>query len=124
MSDLPSEARDWRLYIQEMIKCGERALSYVQGLDIDSFISDSRTYDATLRNIELIGEFATRVPDNVQEAHPEIQWRSIIGARQHMAHGSLTLDNDIVWDIVQNDIPSLLRQLRNLLDLVEHEEKH
>ena len=116
MSEPTGEARDWRVYVQEMIECGEKALSYTQGFDLETFLSDSRTYDATLRNIELIGEFATRVPDKVQEAHPEIEWRGIIGARQHMAHGSLTLDIDIVWDIVQNDIPSLLRQLRSLLE--------
>ena len=118
MSDPCDGARNWRLYIQYMIECGEKALSYVQELDQDAFIADDRTYDATLRNIELIGEHATHVPDYIREAHPEIKWRSIIGARQHMAHASIAVDNDVVWDIFQTDIPDLLPKLRHLLGSV------
>ena len=79
MSDHREETRDWRLYIQDMIEFGERVLWYVQGLDQQGFIADMRTYDATLRNIELIGEAATQVPVNVRAAHPEIEWRRIVG---------------------------------------------
>ena len=117
MSDPREGARNWRLYVQYMIECGEKALSYVQGLDHATFIADHRTYDATLRNIELIGEHATHVPEDIREAHPEIEWRRMIGTRQHMAH-SISIDNDVVWDIVQTDIPDLLPKLQHLLDSV------
>ena len=116
MSGPRSEPRSWRLYIQDMIDFCERVLSYTQGLDQDTFVADRRTYDATLRNIELIGESATHVPDNVREAHPEIAWRDIIGARNRVAHGYLGIDDDVVWDIIQSDVPNLLPKLRNLLD--------
>ena len=116
MSDPGGETRNWRMYIQDMIEYGERVLSYTQGLDRDTFLADLRTYDATLRNIELIGESATHVPDDVREAHPEIAWRSIIGARNRVAHAYLGIDDDVVWDIVQASIPTLLSQLRNLLE--------
>ena len=121
MSDTGSEARNWRLYVQDMIEFAERALSYTQGLDQETFVADIRTYDATLRNIELIGESATHVPDFVRDAHPEIEWRSIIGARQHIAHGSIAIDDDVVWDIVQTDISDLLSKLRDLLDSASQE---
>ena len=116
MSDQGSETRDWRMYIQDMIEFAERVSSYTRGLDKDTFMADRRTYDATLRNIELVGESATHVPDRVRESHPEIAWRSIIGARNRVIHGYLGIDDDVVWDIVQSDIPSLLSSLRNLLD--------
>ena len=90
-------------------------MCYAVGLDRDAFVADGRTYDAIMRNIELIGESATRIPDDVREAHPEIEWRSIIGTRQHIIHASLVIDNDVVWDIVQTDIPDLLPNLRRLL---------
>ena len=121
MCDPRGQGRNWRLYIQDMIEFAERVLSYTQGLDQDTFIADRRTYDATLRNIELIGESATHVPDNVSGSHPEIAWRSLIGARNRVAHGYLGIDDDVVWDIVQTDIPNLLSKLRDLLDSAGHE---
>ena len=116
MSEGGGAARNWRLYVRDMIECGERVLSYTAGLDQDTFLADRRTYDATMRNIELIGEAATHVPDATREAHPEIEWRSIIGARHRVAHTYLGIDDDVIWDIVQTDIPDLLPKLRRLLD--------
>lgn len=116
MSDAIHEGRGWRFYIQDMIEFSEKVLSYTDGMDQDAFIADRRTYDATLRNLKLIGEAATHIPDAVRQAHPNIQWRSIIGTRNHLAHGYLGIDDDTIWDIIQTDIPNLLPALRNLLD--------
>ena len=116
MSDHCEEVRDWRLYVQDMIEFGERVLSYTQGLDQEAFTADMRTYDAALCNIELIGEAATHVFVHVREAHPEIEWRRIVGTRNRVAHGYLGIDNDVVWDVIQTDIPDLLPKLRRLLD--------
>ena len=116
MSDDRGGTRPWRLYIQDMIDFAERVLSYTKGMDQDAFIADRRTYDATLRNIELIGVAALHVPGHVREAHPEIEWRSIVGARNRLAHAYLGIDDDVVWDIIQSDVPNLLPKLRRLLD--------
>ena len=118
MSDGPGGTRPWRLYIQDMIEFGEWVLSYTDGMDQAAFIADRRSYDATLRNIELIGEAATHVPGQVRKAQSDIEWRSIVGARNRLAHGYLGIDDDVVWDIVKTDIPQLLPKLRRLLDSV------
>ena len=119
MSESRGGSRDWRMYVQDMIEFAERALSYVEGMDVERFITDERTYDAVMRNIELIGEAATHVPGNVREMERAIEWGSIIGARNQVAHGYLGVDNDIVWDILNNDIPELLGRLRGLLESAE-----
>ena len=98
-----------------MVEFGEKVLSYTMGLDQEAFIADGLTYDATLRNIELIGEAATHVPDDVRKAHPEIEWRSIVGARNRVAHAYMGLDDDVLWDIIQTDVPDLLPKLHRLL---------
>ena len=118
MSNGAEVTRNWRMYVEDMVEFGERVVSYTAGLDRDVFVADRRTYDATLRNIELIGEAATHVPDDVREAHPEIEWRSIIGARNRVAHAYSGIDDDVMWDIVQTAIPDLLPKLRHLLDSV------
>ena len=116
MYEADLEGRGWFFYIQDMIEFSEKVLSYTDGMDQDAFVADGRTYDATLRNLELIGEAATHIPNEVRAAHPEIQWRRIIGTRNRVAHGYLGLDDDVIWDIISTDIPKLLPALRNLLD--------
>ena len=65
MSDIHEEERSWRLYIQDMIDFGEKVLSYTDGLDQEAFTAKTLVYDATLRNLELIGEAATHIPSEV-----------------------------------------------------------
>lgn len=66
------EQRQWRLYVDDMIGFAEKAQSYTEGMDQTAFLTDSRTYDATLRNLELIGEAATHIPTAIRDAHPEV----------------------------------------------------
>ena len=119
MCDAEPQEREWYFYVQDMLEFGERALTYTDGLDQSEFTADSRTYDATLRNIELIGEAATHIPEDVRESNPEIPWRDIIGVRNRLAHGYLHISNSVVWSIVQDAIPELLPQLRRLLDSID-----
>jgi uncharacterized protein with HEPN domain len=77
-----------------MITFARKVRLYTEGLDQAAFTADSRTYDATLRNLELIGEAATRVPDNVRNGHSEIPWRMIIAARNRLIHAYLGIDDD------------------------------
>ena len=96
MSDETGERREWRFYVSDMLRFAERALSYTEGLDQAAFLADARTYDATLRNIEMIGEAAANVPVEVQEAHPGIPWRAIVGARNRLAHGYLHISDSVI----------------------------
>ena len=121
MSDIHEEECSWRLYIQDMIDFGEKVLSYTDGLDQETFTAETLIYDATLRNLELIGEAATHIPSEVREVHLEIQWRDIIGTRNRLAHSYLGIDNDVIWDIIQTDVPNLLPALRNLLNTTDED---
>ena len=116
MCDPQHEERDWRFYVQDMLEFCERVLDYTSGLDQDSFTANRLPYDATLRNIQLIGEAATRIPAEVQENYPAIPWRSIIGVRNRLAHSYLHISDMVIWSIIQDAIPKLLPQLRRLLE--------
>ena len=106
--------RDWRFYIEDMISFAGKVLSYTDGLELLQFEASGLTYDATVRNLELIGEAATRIPAMVREFAPHIQWREIISMRNRLIHGYLGIDNDTLWSIIQDDVPSLLDDLRTL----------
>lgn len=110
-----SEAvREWRFYLDDMIGFAEKVLVYTESLDQAGFEASNLTYDATLRNLELIGEATTRIPEAVRTRHPDIPWRLIIATRNRLIHGYLGIDNDTIWSIVRDEIPQLLVQLHGV----------
>ena len=112
MSD--AKQRKWLFYLDDMINFCEKVLSYTDGLDQAGFVASGLTYDATLRNLELIGEAANHIPDDIRAAHPEIPWRMIIATRNRLIHAYLGIDDDTVWSIIQTDVPELLPLLEAL----------
>lgn len=110
-----SEAlREWRFYVDDMITFAEKVLAYTESLDQARFVASGLNYDATLRNLELIGEAATHIPDEVRTRHPGIPWRLIIATRNRLIHGYLGIDNDTLWSIITTNVPELLPKLRAL----------
>ncbi len=106
--------REWQFYLEDMCKFARNVLTYTQELDQATFIASGLNYDATLRNMELIGEAATHVPKEEQAKHPDIPWRLIIATRNRLIHGYLGIDDDTVWSIIQDDIPALLIALESM----------
>lgn len=106
--------REWRFYLDDMIVFAEKVLSYTDGFDQQCFAASGLNYDATVRNLELIGEAATHIPDEVRQNNPQIPWRMIIATRNRLIHGYLGIDNDTLWSIIQTDIPALLPPLQHL----------
>ena len=109
MSD--TNERVWRFYLDDMIGFAENVVAYSDGLDQAKFVASGLNYDAVLRNLELIGEAATHIPDAERVANSHIPWRMIIATRNRLIHGYLGIDNDTLWSIVCNDTPVLLLQL-------------
>ncbi len=108
--------RRWDLYVRDMLDACERCLHYTAGMDRAAFLGDRLTYDATVRNVEIIGEAANKVPPAIRNDHPDIPWRDIIDTRNRLIHGYDAIDESIVWLIVHDDIPELLPRLRALLE--------
>ena len=111
MSDSPQ--CEWRFYITDMITFAENVISYTDGFDLERFVGSGITYDATLRNLELIGEAATHIPQDVRDKYSQVQWRLIIAERNKLTHGYLGIDND-TRSIIQTDVPELLSQLQHI----------
>ncbi|MDA8365128.1 MAG: DUF86 domain-containing protein [Gammaproteobacteria bacterium] len=112
MSD--SAQREWRFYIDDMIDFAKKVITYTDGLDQARFISSGLNYDATVRNLELIGEAATHVPEAMRAINPQVPWRLVIATRNRLIHGYLGIDDDTLWSIIRDDIPALLSALQTL----------
>lgn len=112
MSDAPM--REWRFYLDDMIGFAEKVVAYTDGLDQAGFVASGLNYDATVRNLELIGEAATNIPDEIRQKYPQIPWRLVVATRNKLIHGYLGIDNDTLWSIIQMDVPALLDELHKM----------
>ncbi|TYT74933.1 HepT-like ribonuclease domain-containing protein [Desulfobotulus mexicanus] len=112
MSD--SVRREWKFYIDDMIEFAEKVLLYTENMGQSDFIASGLNYDATVRNLELIGEAAKHIPAEVREANQQIPWRLVIALRNRLIHAYLGIDNDTLWSVIRDDVPVLLADLQKL----------
>jgi uncharacterized protein with HEPN domain len=102
------------LLVEDVWEAIEKIERYVAGLDRDAFLNDEKTIDSVVRNLEIIGEAANRLPENFRTQHSEIEWRKIIGLRNRVVHGYFSIDIEIVWEILQKDLPSFKSKLSSI----------
>lgn len=108
-------SREYRFYLEDMRTSCEKVTQYTRPLTQAQFLSDQKTYDAVMRNFEIIGGAAKHIPNEVRSQHPEIDWRRVAAFRDVAIHEYFGIDVDVVWDIIQNKIPALDPQIRRLL---------
>lgn len=109
-------SRSHRLFLRDMLEACEKVMRYTEGLDFHAFIRNELVYDAVLRNLEVLGEAAKKVPDSVRARHPSVEWRAIAGLRDVLAHAYFALDDATLWDIVAHKVPALAEALRQILE--------
>ena len=107
--------RNWQMRIADIIEAIEKVLSYVEGMTFDQFVDDPKTIDAVIRNITIIGETASNVPDGVIDRNPSLPWREMRDIRNVVVHAYFGVDNKVVWDTLQIDLPPLLPDLKRLI---------
>ncbi|MGO9914596.1 MAG: DUF86 domain-containing protein [Isosphaeraceae bacterium] len=100
--------RDPNRRIDDIIACCEKILRFRSGLDHEQLAAQELVMDAILRNIEVIGEAAKNIPEDLRARMPGIEWKKIAGMRDWISHVYYRVDDDIVWDVVENKIPELL----------------
>ena len=119
MSDTITQPRLWTIYVQDMIRYAETALTYTRGMDLATFLNDNKIYHATLWNIERIGGAATQVPAPVREAYPHVQWGKFMETQDRNVYPLSRLNDDGIWEILQTYLPPLAPQLQKLLSNAE-----
>jgi uncharacterized protein with HEPN domain len=107
--------RDDRACLQDIRLAILRILDYVTGMSEDDFLADAKTQDAVLRNLEIIGESAKLISQEMKERYAEMPWRSMAQLRDKLIHHYFGVNLDIVWGVVQQDLPTLLAQIEEIL---------
>lgn len=101
-------------YLGDILEQIERIGSYITGLDFEGFSGDTKSQDAVVRCLEVIGEASRQLPEDFKTAHPEIPWKNIIGTRTILVHDYLGVDLVEVWRTLQKDLPELKNQIRQI----------
>lgn len=109
-------SRDEIMYLQDIAESCDKILRFTAGLSQPDLMGDEKTYDAVVRNLEIIGEAAKHVGEDLRRQMSEIEWRKAAGLRDMLAHAYFGIDNDILWDVVQNKVPPLARAISAFLD--------
>ena len=99
------------LLIADIKEALDKISDYKSGLSKEAFHNDHKTIDSVVRNLEIIGEAANRLPADFKTNHSAIEWEKIIGLRHRIIHEYFGIDLGIIWHILENDLPSLRTQI-------------
>ncbi len=106
--------REPKLLISDMLESCNKILQYTDSMDFEAFCNDSKTLDAVIRNFEIIGEAANRLPEDFKDEHNNIDWHRIRGFRNRIVHDYIGIDFGIVWEIRNNYLRPLIDMLNTL----------
>jgi uncharacterized protein with HEPN domain len=106
--------RQPNLLVEDIIESGNKVLSYTANISFDDFMLDSKTVDAVVRNFEIIGEAANRLPEDFKNNYPDIDWNRIRGFRNRIVHDYFGIDFTIVWQIKETFLPELIAKMKQI----------
>ena len=102
-------------FLLDMLAPTHKALRFADGMTYAQFEQSDLHQNAIFKTLEIIGEAASRVSEATREAHAGIPWREIVGLRNRIVHAYFEIDVEVVWKIVQDDLPALIAQLESLV---------
>ena len=102
------------MLLDDIIEAAAKIASYTAGMTREDFISSGMAADAVVRNLEIIGEAANRLPAEFTDKHSGIEWRKIIGLRHRIVHDYFGVDLDIIWSIIRRDLPDFVSKIVTL----------
>ena len=107
--------RDEALYLKDILTAIESIEQFVAHMSFEAFQTDDKTLSAVVRKLEIIGEAAKRVPDEVRLSHPNVPWKEMAGMRDKLIHFYFGVDHQLVWKAVQQRLPSIKLEILNIL---------
>jgi uncharacterized protein with HEPN domain len=107
-------SREESLYIADIEESCEKVLRFTKGMTYKDFVYDDLHFDAVLRNLEIIGEAVKNISEETRQNYPDVKWRKIAGFRDIVAHEYFGVNDETVWDIVENEIPALLEIVKTM----------
>jgi uncharacterized protein with HEPN domain len=107
--------RDVRLYCADILDSGNAIVEFVKGLSFEDFRNDRKTCSAVIREFEVIGEAVGKIPEDLKNQRPEVEWQDIKDFRNLLTHGYFGIDLEIVWRIIEEDLPLLMNAVKEIM---------
>ncbi len=109
--------KDYKVYLTHILEAIEKIEKYTRNISFPKFLKDSEKQDAVVRNLEIIGEAASKIPYKLRSQYPNIEWRDVIDMRNRLIHEYFGVDLEIVWDVIKRELPFLKRKLKKILEM-------
>jgi uncharacterized protein with HEPN domain len=107
--------RNWQDRIRDILDAIAEIQNFTRGMDYETFRKDDKTVRAVEMNFIIIGESANQIPEDIQEKYPAIPWNLMRAMRNRIVHVYFQIDEKLMWDTIQNDLPPLVNILDKLL---------
>jgi uncharacterized protein with HEPN domain len=109
--------REWQFRINDILEAIEKVCRYTEGMSYEAFSADEKTVDAVVRNLEIIGEAARHIPEEIHNEFPGLPWAEMRGIRNILIREYFGVSLLILWKTTQNDLPPLVPTLKQILNL-------
>ena len=108
-------SKNYKEYLQDIKQAIAKIEKYTKNLTFTQFKNNELVIDGVVRNLEIIGEAAKKLPNQIKEKTPDIEWKKIAGLRDILIHEYFGVDLDIIWDIIKNKLPELKKRINQTL---------
>jgi len=106
--------RDYRVFLDDILEAVTKAKEYTAGFSEEQFCADRRTVEAVVWNLQIIGEAAKNIPEEIRSRYPDVPWRDMAGLRNIIVHQYFGIKLDLIWKVVQNDLPLIEVRIREM----------
>lgn len=109
--------REYILFLEDILLSIERIEEYMEGLDFSAFKMKYMVVDAVCRNLEIIGEAANKIPDEIKKKYPLVPWRKMYGLRNMISHEYFGIDYEIIWEIATKNLPKEKKEIIRIIEI-------
>jgi uncharacterized protein with HEPN domain len=114
--------QEYHDYLQDILDAIDETAEFTADISFETFAHDRRTSNAVVRSLEVLGEAAKRIPDDLRAEAPDVPWKRMAGMRDKLIHEYSGVDLNIVWTVIKEELPPVRHMIERFLKKLEARE--